>query len=57
MSTTIQYEVTLTVSVPAGQHEDEPRPFEGAFYAPCAGSIEITRARRITTPVAMGGPR
>jgi hypothetical protein len=54
---TIEYTVTLRVTVPARQPDDVPRPFENRFYDACAGTVAVTRARRETLPVSMGGPR
>jgi hypothetical protein len=57
MSESIEYEVTLHISVPAGLEESAPRPFEDAFYASCVGEVTVEKAVRITPAVNYGGSR
>lgn len=60
MTDEIEYEVVIKVTVPtidAGRPEDDPPPYDMAFYAYCPGKVELVRATRITPGVNYGGPR
>lgn len=54
---TIEYEITLKVTVPAGQPEGTIKPWDERFYSSLPAVIEVPRAQRITPGVAYGGPR